>query len=158
MKKYIKLIGIILIILVLYFVFNRYYSTNNVPSFKYFFANNASFSKENLPKDKYTIFVYFSTECNDCKMINDYLEYFKSKNDSVNFVLIAKGNDSKKLIDFIDTNKMSNFRGYLLLDKEDNFPSDFALGISFSFPVIKAYDKNGILLENIKTLGDIKKI
>jgi len=158
MKKIIKTILFLAILLVGYFIFNRYNSTNNVPYFEYFFTNNTVFTKENLYKNKYTIFVYFSTECNDCKMINEYLDYFKSKNDNVNFVLVAKGNDTKKLIKFIDTKKMSNFKGYLLLDKEDNFPSDFALGISFNYPVIKAYDKNGILLKNIKTLDDIKKI
>jgi thiol-disulfide isomerase/thioredoxin len=158
MKKIIKTILFLLILLVGYFIFNRYNPTNNIPSFEYFFTNNSVFTNENLSKNKYTIFIYFSTECYDCKMINDYLDFFKSKNDSVNFVLVAKGKDTQKLNNFIDTKKISNFKGYLLLDKNDNFPSDFALGISFIYPVIKAYDKNGIILNNIKILDDIKKI
>lgn len=158
MKKVFKIILILVVLLVCNFIFQRYFTSNKIPTFNYWLTNNKSFTNEDLKEERIVVFIYFSPECLDCKMINDYIDYFKSKSKVIDFVLIAKAKETSELIDFIDIKKMSDFRGYLLLDKKDDFPSDFALGISYSFPTVKAYNKDGVLMSDIKTLEDVKKI
>lgn len=158
MKKVFKLILILMAFLVCNFIFQRYYSSNLIPTFNYRLTNNKSFTNKDLKEERIVVFIYFSPECLDCRIINNYIDYFKSKSETIDFVLIAKANETSRIINFIDIKKMSDFRGYLLLDKKDDFPSDFALGISYSYPTVKAYDKSGVLMSEVKTLEDIKKI
>ncbi|WP_298151566.1 hypothetical protein [Flavobacterium sp.] len=158
MKKIAKAIVLVLIVCIGYFAFDRCYVSNELPSFEYAMTNNASFTNDNVPYGKKTVFIYFTTDCPDCKAINNYLDYFKSISDHVTIVLVAKETTTKNLIEFFDIRELSDFKGYILLDQYDDFPSDFDLGISYSFPVLKAYDENQCLIPSIRSLGDLSKI
>lgn len=50
MKKYFKLIGVLLIIFVSYFVFLRFKSISDIPEFEYKSINNEIFSKNKINK------------------------------------------------------------------------------------------------------------
>lgn len=158
MQKIVKLTAGICLLLILWFLFSRFYASKTIPDFEYSTTNGRAFTREDLMENKKTVFIYYTTDCSDCSIINEYLDFFKSREKDVIYVLVAKGGDVVQLISFFDMKKMTNFKGHLLLDADDDFPSDFSLGISISYPVVKAYDKNGKLLDAIKELEGIRKI
>ena len=59
---------------------------------------------------------------------------------------------------FFDKDKVKNFRGALLFDIDNNFPSDFGLGVSYNFPIVRAYDHYGVIMKNINSLEDISEM
>jgi len=44
----------------------------------------------------------------------------------------------------------------ILIDVNNNFPSDFSLGISINLPKIIVFDKNGKLIENANPFAELK--
>jgi len=147
MKKYFKLIGIILIIFIAYFVYSRFKSISEIPKFEYKSITNEIFSKNDIQKtDKNIIFIYFSCKCNDCKdLINDTKNYKKlQKSNQIILVTTEKNIDIIK--DFVAYKNLSKLQIPILIDSENNFPTDFALGISINLPKIIVFDKNEKLL------------
>ena len=157
MKKYFKLIGVLLIIFVSYFVFLRFKSISEIPEFEYKSINNEIFSKNKINKsDKNIIFLYFSCKCGECKeLINNVENYEKLlKEHEIILVTTEKNKDSIKK--FVKYKEIEELNIPILIDVNNNFPSDFSLGISINLPKIIVFDKNGKLIENANPFAELK--
>lgn len=156
MKKALKTVALVIVIVISFFLIKRFYRSNYLPSFEYKATNNNSFTNDDLDKDKAAVFIYYSTECSDCKNLNSYFDLFKSKEEKINFILVAQNTQKQKIVDFLDVSKLSNFRGKLLIDTQNDFPSDFSLGIQIALPTILYYDKEGKFVKKIESYEEIK--
>ena len=157
MIKYFKLIGVLLIIFVSYFIFLRFKSISEIPEFEYKSINNEIFFKNKINKsDKNIIFLYFSCKCGDCKeLINNVEKYEKLlKEHEIILVTTEKNIDSIKK--FVKYKEIEELNIPILIDVNNNFPSDFSLGIYINLPKIIVFDKNGKLIENANPFAELK--
>jgi thiol-disulfide isomerase/thioredoxin len=135
----------------------RFKSISEIPEFEYKSINNEIFSKNKINKsDKNIIFLYFSCKCGDCKeLINNVEKYEKLlKEHEIILVTTEKNIDSIKK--FVKYKEIEELNIPILIDVNNNFPSDFSLGISINLPKIIVFDKNGKLIENANPFAELK--
>ena len=158
MKKIFKVLLLILFLILSYFLFNRFYRFDDLPHFQYETTSGQYFKNKDLNKDKATVFIYYSTDCTDCKGINTCFELFKAKEETINFILIAQNTQKENIVGFLDVSQLATFRGRLLIDKKNNFPSDFSLGIEIGLPTILYYNKEGKFVKQLGNYEELKEL
>jgi thiol-disulfide isomerase/thioredoxin len=157
MKKYFKLIGVLIIILISYFVFLRFKSLSEIPEFEYKSMNNEIFSKNKIDKsDKNIIFLYFSCKCGDCKELINNVENYKKLLKEHEIILVTTEKNIDSIKKFVKYKEIEELNIPILIDVNNNFPSDFSLGISINLPKIIVFDKNGKLIENTNPFAELK--
>lgn len=157
MKKYFKLIGVLLIIFVSYFVFLRFKSISEIPEFEYKSINNEIFSKNKINKsDKNIIFLYFSCKCGDCKELINNVENYEKLLKEHEIILVTTEKNIDSIKKFVKYKEIEELNIPILIDVNNNFPSDFSLGISTNLPKIIVFDKNGKLIENANPFAELK--
>lgn len=157
MKKYFKLIGVLIMILVSYFVFLRFKSISEIPEFEYKSMNNEIFSKNKINKtDKNIIFLYFSCKCGDCKELINNVENYEKLLKEHEIILVTNEKNIDSIKKFVKYKEIKELNIPILIDVNNNFPSDFSLGISINLPKIIVFDKNGKLIENANPFAELK--
>jgi thiol-disulfide isomerase/thioredoxin len=153
MKKYLKLIAIITILLVSYFVFLRLKPMSEIPEFEYTSLNNEIFSNENINEsEKKIIFLYFSCKCGDCKELINNIDNYKKLLEEYEIILITTEKNIDTIKEFVKVKEIEELNIPILIDVNNNFPSDFSLGFSINLPKVLVFDKNGKLIENANPL------
>lgn len=153
MKKYLKLIAIITILLVSYFVFLRLKPMSEIPEFEYNSINNEIFSNNNIKEsDKNIIFLYFSCKCGDCKELINNIDNYKKLLEEYEIILITTEKNIDTIKEFVKVKEIEELNIPILIDVNNNFPSDFSLGFSINLPKVLVFDKNGKLIENANPL------
>ena len=153
MKKYLKLIAIITILLVSYFVFLRLKPMSEIPEFEYNSINNEIFSNKNIKEsDKNIIFLYFSCKCGDCKELINNIDNYKKLLEEYEIILITTEKNIDTIKEFVKVKEIEELNIPILIDVNNNFPSDFSLGFSINLPKVLVFDKNGKLIENANPL------
>ena len=88
-------------------------------------------------------------------MINNVENYKKLlKEHEIILVTTEKNIDSIKK--FVKYKEIEELNIPILIDVNNNFPSDFSLGISINLPKIIVFDKNGKLIENANPFAELK--
>jgi len=150
MKKYLKLIALIAIILISYFVFLRLKPMSEIPEFEYSSINNEIFSNKDIKEsDKNIIFLYFSCKCGDCKKLINNIENYKKLLEEYEIILITTEKNIDTINEFVKVKEIEKLNIPILIDVNNNFPSDFSLGFSINLPKVLVFDKNGQLIENV---------
>lgn len=157
MKKYLKLIVLIAIILISYFVFLRLKPMSEIPEFEYTSLNNEIFSNENINEsEKKIIFLYFSCKCGDCKELINNIENYKKLLEEYEIILITTEKNIDTIKAFVKVKEIEKLNIPVLIDVNNNFPSDFSLGFSINLPKVLVFDKNGKLIENANPFTELK--
>jgi thiol-disulfide isomerase/thioredoxin len=157
MKKYLKLIALFAIILISYFVFLRLKSMSEIPEFEYSSINNEIFSNKNIKEsDKNIIFLYFSCKCSDCKELINNIENYKKLLEEYEIILITTEKNIDTIKEFVKVKEIEKLNIPVLIDTNNNFPSDFSLGFSINLPKVLVFDKNGKLIENVNPFTELK--
>ncbi|MFB9077577.1 peroxiredoxin family protein [Flavobacterium procerum] len=158
MKKYLKIIFLVLIIGSLVFLITEIITKinykkeiaekiNTIPIFCYQDINGKNFTNDNLSKSTPVIFIYFNTECEYCneeaQMISENINKFK--NFQIVFISIEEIELIKKFVLFHKLNNYDNL--YFLRDSKVSFASTFDVN---TLPCIVLYNKNRKLIEKIK--------
>lgn len=157
MKKYLKLIVLIAIILISYFVFLRLKPMSEIPEFEYTSLNNEIFSNENINEsEKKIIFLYFSCKCGDCKELINNIENYKKLLEEYEIILITTEKNIDTIKAFVKVKEIEKLNIPVLIDVNNNFPSDFSLGFSIDLPKVLVFDKNGKLIENANPFTELK--
>ena len=157
MKKYLKLIALIAIILISYFVFLRIKPMSEIPEFKYSSINNEIFTNKNIKEsDKKIIFLYFSCKCGDCKELISNIENYKKLLEEYEIILITTEKNIDTIKEFVKVKEIEKLNIPILIDVNNNFPSDFSLGFSINLPKVLVFDKNGQLIENVNPFTELK--
>ena len=157
MKNFFTSLGIFTIILISYFIFSRFKSVSEIPEFKYKSLNNEIFTKSNINKsDKNIIFLYFSCKWGDCKDLINNIDNYKKIQNKNQFILVTTEKDINIIKDFVDYKNLNKLKIPILIDIENNFPTDFALGISIKLTKILVLDKNEKLLKNIDSFDELE--
>jgi glutaredoxin-related protein len=137
MKKYLKLIALFAIILISYFVFLRLKSMSEIPEFEYSSINNEIFSNKNIKEsDKNIIFLYFSCKCSDCKELINNIENYKKLLEEYEIILITTEKNIDTIKAFVKVKEIEKLNIPVLIDVNNNFPSDFSLGFSINLPQV----------------------
>ena len=153
MKKYLKFIALITIILISYFVFLRLKPMSEIPEFEYNSINNEIFSNKNIKEsDKNIIFLYFSCKCGDCKELINNIDNYKKLLEEYEIILITTEKNIDTIKAFVKVKEIEKLNIPVLIDVNNNFPSDFSLGFSINLPKVLVFDKNGKLIENANPL------
>ncbi len=153
MKKYLKFIALITIILISYFVFLRLKPMSEIPEFEYNSINNEIFSNKNIKEsDKNIIFLYFSCKCGDCKELINNIDNYKKLLEEYEIILITTEKNIDTIKEFVKVKEIEELNIPILIDVNNNFPSDFSLGFSINLPKVLVFDKNGKLIENANPL------
>lgn len=153
MKKYLKFIALITIILISYFVFLRLKPMSEIPEFEYNSINNEIFSNNNIKEsDKNIIFLYFSCKCGDCKELINNIDNYKKLLEEYEIILITTEKNIDTIKEFVKVKEIEELNIPILIDVNNNFPSDFSLGFSINLPKVLVFDKNGKLIENANPL------
>jgi hypothetical protein len=157
MKKYLKFIALITIILISYFVFLRLKPMSEIPEFEYNSINNEIFSNKNLKEsDKNIIFLYFSCKCGDCKELINNIDNYKKLLEKYEIILITTEKNIDTIKAFVKVKEIEKLNIPVLIDVNNNFPSDFSLGFSINLPKVLVFDKNGKLIENANPFTELK--
>jgi hypothetical protein len=157
MKKYLKFIALITIILISYFVFLRLKPMSEIPEFEYNSMNNEIFSNKNIKEsDKNIIFLYFSCKCDDCKELINNIYNYKKLLEEYEIILITTEKNIDTIKAFVKVKEIEKLNIPVLIDVDNNFPSDFSLGFSINLPKVLVFDKNGKLIENANPFTELK--
>jgi thiol-disulfide isomerase/thioredoxin len=157
MKKYLKFIALITIILISYFVFLRLKPMSEIPEFEYNSINNEIFSNKNIKEsDKNIIFLYFSCKCGDCKELINNIDNYKKLLEEYEIILITTEKNIDTIKAFVKVKEIEKLNIPVLIDVNNNFPSDFSLGFSINLPKVLVFDKNGKLMENENPFTKLK--
>lgn len=157
MKKYLKFIALITIILISYFVFLRLKPMSEIPEFEYNSINNEIFSNKNIKEsDKNIIFLYFSCKCGDCKELINNIYNYKKLLEEYEIILITTEKNIDTIKAFVKVKEIEKLNIPVLIDVNNNFPSDFSLGFSINLPKVLVFDKNGKLMENENPFTKLK--
>ena len=157
MKKYLKFIALITIILISYFVFLRLKPMSEIPEFEYNSINNEIFSNNNIKEsDKNIIFLYFSCKCGDCKELINNIDNYKKLLEEYEIILITTEKNIDTIKAFVKVKEIEKLNIPVLIDVNNNFPSDFSLGFSINLPKVLVFDKNGKLMENENPFTKLK--
>lgn len=162
MKKYLKIILPIVVISLLAIMgykvadkinYKKQVAENikQMPFFSYLDLEGNVFTKENLPKNKPVLFVYFNSECDFCNHEAEMIQQNLEKLEDIQIVFIS----------FEKTDSIKEFAQKYSLLQYDNitFISDSKATFATTFdvkslPCLVLYDLNRNLIEKIK--GQVK--
>ncbi len=102
------------------------------------------------------VFVYFSCKCDDCKELINNIENYKRLQKKHQILLVTTEKNIDVIKNFINYEQLKEINIPVLIDKKNNFPSDFSLGISIELPKIIVFDKNKKLLKNINSFDQLE--
>ena len=135
-----------------------------LPDFKVFTLEDDFFSKDDLIKDKYTLFIYFNPDCGHCQTTFKTLNIKAEQIKDADVVLYPISTSTvQKTIDFFDLyspniEALDNIE--ILRDDDFKFADAFFVG---GYPTSYLYDKNNKLVkvyngsaEVILFLNDLK--
>lgn len=156
MKKLIKIIVVLCLILVAFFFYSRFKSISEIPSFEYETLENKTFSDNSIEiSHKNIVFVYFSCKCDDCKELINNVENYKRLQKRHQIFLITTEKKIDVIKKFVNYEKLKELNIPVLIDKKNNFPSDFSLGVSIELPKIIVFDKNKKLIKDINSFDKL---
>jgi thiol-disulfide isomerase/thioredoxin len=156
MKKSIKIIIVLCIILVSFFFYSRFKPLSEILSFEYETIEKKIFSDKSIEiSNKNIVFVYFSCKCDDCKELINDTENYKRLQKRHEIFLITTEKNIEVIKKFVNYEKLKELNIPILIDKKNNFPTDFSLGISIELPKIIVFDKNKKLLKNVTTFEEL---
>ena len=126
---------------------------SEIPEFEYNSINNEIFSNKNIKEsDKNIIFLYFSCKCGDCKELINNIDNYKKLLEEYEIILITTEKNIDTIKAFVKVKEIEKLNIPVLIDVNNNFPSDFSLGFSINLPKVLVFDKNGKLIENANPL------
>lgn len=126
---------------------------SEIPEFEYNSINNEIFSNKNIKEsDKNIIFLYFSCKCGDCKELINNIDNYKKLLEEYEIILITTEKNIDTIKEFVKVKEIEELNIPILIDVNNNFPSDFSLGFSINLPKVLVFDKNGKLIENANPL------
>ncbi|WAC41527.1 TlpA family protein disulfide reductase [Pedobacter sp. SL55] len=157
MIKALKILAVFILIFAIIQTARIYCNGSTIPNYKYRGIDGAYHSKNDLPKTP-VIFVYFSPDCGFCEKAIPELKNLHKKTSYINFVFITNQKFEKMVIDFIESNKLTELTNAILIDEKDSFPVDFGLGMVYSTPTFLLYNKNGNFVKKITDYKEIKSI
>jgi thiol-disulfide isomerase/thioredoxin len=156
MKKNFKIIIVLIIILVSFFLYTRFNPISEIPSFEYETLESNAFSDKSIENsNKNIVFIYFSCKCNDCKELINDIENYKRLQNRHQILLITTEKNIAVIKKFINYEKIKELNIPVLIDNKNNFPSDFSLGISIELPKIIVFDKNKKLLKDVNSFEEL---
>lgn len=156
MKKYIIIIVLSIIFISLFF-YSRFKPFSEIPSFEYETLENKTFSNKSIEiSNKNIVFVYFSCKCDDCKELINDIENYKRLQKRHQILLITTEKNKGVIKKFVNYEKIKELNIPVLIDKKNNFPSDFSLGISIELPKIIVFDKRKKLLKDVNTFDQLE--
>ena len=130
---------------------------SEIPEFEYSSINNEIFSNKNIKEsDKNIIFLYFSCKCSDCKELINNIENYKKLLEEYEIILITTEKNIDTIKAFVKVKEIEKLNIPVLIDVDNNFPSDFSLGFSINLPKVLVFDKNGKLIENANPFTELK--
>ena len=157
MKKIIKIIIVLSLIFIFLFFYSRFKPFSEIPSFEYETLENIFFSDKSIEtSNKNIVFVYFSCKCDDCKELINNIENYKRLQKKHQILLVTTEKNIDVIKNFINYEQLKEINIPVLIDKKNNFPSDFSLGISIELPKIIVFDKNKKLLKNINSFDQLE--
>ena len=157
MKKIIKIIIVLSLIFISLFFYSRFKPFSEIPSFEYETLENIFFSDKSIEtSNKNIVFVYFSCKCDDCKELINNIENYKRLQKKHQILLVTTEKNIDVIKNFINYEQLKEINIPVLIDKKNNFPSDFSLGISIELPKIIVFDKNKKLLKNINSFDQLE--
>ena len=71
-------------------------------------------------------------------------------------ILVTTEKNIDSIKKFVKYKEIEELNIPILIDVNNNFPSDFSLGISINLPKIIVFDKNGKLIENANPFAELK--
>jgi len=157
MKKYIIIIIVLSIIFISFFLYSRFKPFSEIPSFEYETLENKTFSNKSIEiSNKNIVFVYFSCKCDDCKELINDIENYKRLQKRHQILLITTEKNTGVIKKFVNYEKIKELNIPVLIDKKNNFPFDFSLGISIELPKIIVFDKSKKLLKDVNTFDQLE--
>jgi thioredoxin-related protein len=121
-----------------------YQKDPHIPAFKITLTNSAILTKEQLPKNAYTVIIYFSPDCPHCK--HELKEIIKNIDQlsKVTFIWASYKPmpEIKEIYDQFQLQKYPNM--YMGRDPEYQIPAFFHVKFT---PYVAAYDKKGMLIK-----------
>lgn len=130
---------------------------SEIPEFEYNSINNEIFSNKNIKEsDKNIIFLYFSCKCGDCKELINNIDNYKKLLEEYEIILITTEKNIDTIKAFVKVKEIEKLNIPVLIDVNNNFPSDFSLGFSINLPKVLVFDKNGKLMENENPFTKLK--
>ncbi len=157
MKKYIIIIIVLSIIFISFFLYSRFKPFSEIPSFEYETLENKTFSNKSIEiSNKNIVFVYFSCKCDDCKELINDIENYKRLQKRHQIILITTEKNTGVIKKFVNYEKIKELNIPVLIDKKNNFPSDFSLGISIELPKIIVFDKSKKLLKDVNSFDQLE--
>ena len=159
MKKYLNLICLLFIIVISYFMYIRFSNKSEIPEFEYKTTDNSTYSNNDiLNSEKKIVFIYFSCNCEDCKELINNIHNYKILQNNNQFILVTTEKKLAKIKSFVNLAELNKLKIPVLIDENNNFPSDFGLGVSIDLPKIIVFDKNKYLIKELNSIEDIKHI
>lgn len=157
MKKKISISVLIFVVITILYNYNKFYGINDdkiIPNFKYENINGLKVEKKHFNPYKKTLIIYFNTDCYSCKseILDKRIFDLKKK---YNIIFITSESDIEKIKDFINYGELKKENISLLIDKNDDFASDFKIGLYYQLPLFISYDKRGT---NKTIIGDISTL
>lgn len=130
---------------------------SEIPEFEYNSINNEIFSNKNIKEsDKNIIFLYFSCKCGDCKELINNIDNYKKLLEEYEIILITTEKNIDTIKACVKVKEIEKLNIPILIDVNNNFPSDFSLGFSINLPKVLVFDKNGQLIENDNPFTELK--
>ena len=132
-----------------------YKKDNRMPDFKILKLDNTWFSKEQLPKNDYTIIIYFAPDCGHCqhemKEIIKEIDKFKK----VNFVWVSFKSLAEISAFYVkyEISKYPNM--YMGRDLDYKLPSFYRVKFT---PFIAVYDKNNLFMKAFPGGAEMKDL
>ncbi|MCG3167640.1 MAG: hypothetical protein POELPBGB_03434 [Bacteroidia bacterium] len=127
-----------LLLVVLYFICCSSFG-QVLPDFKFSLADNSTFTKENLAKEKPVVVFYFDPFCDGCIKQAKQLSSQLTKFNSVNLVWVSTESDWKLLNEF--KNNWFKTASNVFVCSDTQFKFDVWFGYS-EFPAVYAYNSN----------------
>lgn len=140
-----------LLLVVSLYLYNKYYGftkSTDIPNFNYKNLKGLSVQKKNINLSKETVFIYFDTKCLSCKSEISHSRIFE-KYKNANVLLVTSERNKEKVKKYINYEVIKKQNISLLFDLEDDFASDFKLGLKYDIPVYIHFEKNGVNKKNI---------
>lgn len=72
-----------------------------------------------------------------------------------NLVFVVSESNSLKVKKFVNYSETKKLNIPILLDENNNFASDFALGISINYPTILLFSKNGVYEKEVEDIEQL---
>lgn len=157
MKQFLKLIIILFIFIISCFIYTRFQSNIEIPKFEYKTIDNLIFSNNDIVNsEKNIVFIYFSCKCDDCKILINNIENYKNLQKKSQIILVTTEKEIDVIKNFVNCKELYKLKIPVLIDENNNFPSDFGLGISIDLPKILVFDKNKSLLKDVNSIEKLK--